>query len=136
MALTLKAFNAPNGADNSQRRTKVLGTGTLTGTYPATAGGEPINWQALQTAAGENVLVPSNTQNPIWAEFQIVPPAGAPASTVILQYNYGTSKLQIIAMGTAATENTLFEELAEGFIYPAALTGATIYFAAEWPFTD
>lgn len=134
MALALTVALAPNGADNSQRRTIREGTAKLTGTYPATAGGEAINWLTVMNAGGTDVLLNTLTPTaPLWVEFQVGITSGAnPQSIPFLQYNYSTGKLQLYGMAAAAGENTLLEEVAESFSYPAGLTGATLYWKAEW----
>ncbi|MDR5728804.1 MAG: hypothetical protein RB191_15385, partial [Terriglobia bacterium] len=79
MAVTVVAsvLNAPSGQDNSQKRTFIQGTFTLSGTY--VAGGFVFPWLTLATAAGENVLIPTTETNPIWVEVQqSLPATGGP----------------------------------------------------------
>jgi hypothetical protein len=125
MAITLKVLNAPNGEDNSQRRTVLAGTATLTGSY--TTGGEAINWATLTSAAGGNVLLNAVTTTPLWAEFQIAIPGATPL-LYLVQYNYATNKLQFYDDGSAGLG---FAQLGAG-AYPADLTAATLRFKAEF----
>ncbi|MFP5230773.1 MAG: hypothetical protein ACLGXA_24415 [Acidobacteriota bacterium] len=119
MALALTVLNAPNGTDNSQKRTCVEGTGVLSGNYAA--GGEAINWLALQDASGQKVLLNTSNLSPLWVEFQIGVPDGAVWPLV---YNYSTGKLQSFVQSTG-------DEQSAG-AYAGSQTGATLYFKAEF----
>lgn len=125
MALALTLYNAPDGADNSQRRTSLNGTGKFTGSY--VAGGVAINWLTVANSSGGDALLNSLSTTPLWAEFQV----GIPGSTpllYVLQYNYTTNKLQVYVSGTATFG---LDEFAAG-AYPADLTAGTVYFKAEF----
>lgn len=125
MALALKVLNGPSGADNSQRRTILSGTGAVTGSY--TAGGIAISWGTLNNVAGDAVLVNAITLTPLWVEFQVGIPGATPLM-YILQYNYSTGKLQFYASGTATDG---LDELG-ATTFPADLTAATLYWKAEF----
>ena len=121
--LTLSALQAPNGADNSQRRFIIEVTGVVSGNY--TEGGEPIHWTSLANAPGGSVLVNSiNPNNPLWVEAHMgIPSANGPIYIPVL-YNYATNALQIYVSSTG-------DELAAG-AYSASYTGATFYIKAEF----
>lgn len=126
MALALTLYPAPDGADNSQRRTSLNGTGKFTGSY--VAGGVAINWLTVANSSGGDALLNSLSTTPLWAEFQI----GIPGSTplyYILNYNYSTNKLQVADTGAASGSG--FAEFAAG-AYSADLLALTVYFKAEF----
>ena len=128
MALALSLLSAPDGGDNSQRRTMLMGTGVLSGSY--TTGGETINWGTVGNSSGGDAQI--NTLSPtapLWVEFQLGIVIASSPLMYVIQYNYSTGKLQIF-VSNAATDG--LEELAAG-AYPASLTGiAKLYFKAEW----
>jgi len=125
MAIALTLFNAPDGGDNTQRRTVLAGTAVLSGTY--TTGGETIVWPTLNAVNGTkveiNTLFPTA---PIWVEFVLGIP-GSPATDILADYNYSTSKLQLYANATGL-------ELASGFTYAGTgyASPAVLYFKAEF----
>lgn len=134
MSLTMTLLSSPNGADNSQRRTSIYGTATLSGSY--TAGGEAINWTTINNAAGSgDALIPTlPPPTPLWVEFQMgVPGVTGPAYAPLLLYNYTTGKLEIYGMNASAAEGNLLEELAAGS-YGTNLTSATLYWKAEFQY--
>lgn len=131
MANTMKVLNGSTGGDNSQRRTIVQGTMTLSGSYAT--GGETISWTGLVSADYANVLIPTTDSAPVWTEFYI----GIPGTTAVLwllAYNYSTGKLQIYGQAESGTTNG-FAEYTAG-TYNADLTSATIYWKAEFQFAD
>lgn len=129
MALALKLLKAPNGEDNTQRRTVIQGTAVFTGSY--TAGGEAVNWLTITNFEGGTALINSLSTAPVWVEFVQTAPATTSPLWYWLVYNYTTNKVQVIVTGTAAAGGA---ELA-ATTYPAQMTGAGVafQFLAEFP---
>ena len=85
---TLTVNNYPNGVDNTQRHTTILGTCSLTagGTY--TTNGIPLPWGSLESAGGGAFIGSWSTLdqlNPVSAEFRS---GGNPAGSTIPGYVY------------------------------------------------
>jgi hypothetical protein len=121
--LTLAALNAPNGTDNSNKRTIVEVTGTLSGDYPAD--GEPIKWVGLSQASGGSVLInSSNPTEPLWVEAQMAEVSAVDPTLILAYYDYTLSTLRLFVSSTGA-------ELAAG-AYTPGLTGAVLRIKAEF----
>lgn len=121
--LTLAALNSPNGTDNSNKRTIVEVTGTLTGNYPA--GGEPISWVGLSQASGASVLISSSQPTaPLWVEAQMSEISATTPILIPALYDYNLSTLRFFVSSTG-------DELAAG-AYSASFTGAKFRIKAEF----
>ena len=135
MAVTVVAsvLNDPKGADNSQRRTFVQGTFTLSGAY--VAGGFVFPWLTLVDASGQAVLLPTPETNPIWVEVQqSIPAAAGPAYLFLVQWNYSTNLFQIFGSPATSAEGTGFEEISAATL-PTGVSSATFAFKAEFLFS-
>ena len=133
MAVTVVAsvLNAPPGADNSQRRTMIQGTFTLSGSY--VAGGFAFPWLTLTDASGQAVLLPTPETNPKWVEVQQSIPATAPAYLFLVQWNYSSNLFQIFGSPATSGEGTGLEEISASTL-PTNVSGATFAFKAEFLF--
>ena len=121
--LNLAALNAPNGTDNSNKRTIVEVVGTLTGDYPAN--GEPISWTGLSQASGGSVVIASSQPTaPLWVEAQMAEISETDPTLILPLYDYNLSTLRFLVSSTG-------NELATG-AYPAGYLGATLRIKAEF----
>lgn len=122
MAVTLKAYQFPQGVDNTQRRVKVSGTATVAGTYAA--GGFALTWTFTDVLTGEAVLINTSATFPIMAYFTSISGSG-----FVYGWNKAANKLQIF---TGAAAQGALTELANGTV-PAGVSGDVIEFDAEFP---
>jgi len=109
----------PNGRDNTMNQAVIYGTIAITAS-PATyaTGGLAITWPQKDNRYS------NNSGNPWWAEIVSISGSG-------YQYNYirSTNKLQIL---TGAAAQSPLAELTNAASIPAAVSGDTIEFRAEF----
>ena len=130
VTVTAKVLNEPSGADNSQRRTIIQGTFTLSGSY--VAGGFTFPWSTLQNVAGENVLIPTIDSYPTWVEaYMSIPATSGPSYAYVVLWNYSTNQFQIYGSPGTSAQGTGLEELAAATL-PTDVSGATFAFKAEF----
>lgn len=108
--------------DTTQATQRVRGTIDLSADYVTHGDTLPLNLYGVQSR-----------EAPLSVRIYEYPPAGSSPSGYILSYAPGTdaSDGRIIVQETGAALSGPLAELAQG-AYPAALTGATIKFEAEF----
>ncbi len=124
--VTLTAYNAPYGIDQTNTRMYLHGLVAFSaspGTYPA--GGLLPTYSPIKDQSGQAVLLPTINVNPDTMWIQSIAGSG-----YTYQYNKATGKIQIFVTGSASQNPAA--ELTGGTAIPAAVSGDTIEFEAEW----